>query len=129
MPDCSPQSQQSPDNSDAFLKSRRCMTLYPQSASAHTPWQAQASISMGQVPCWNRCAHTKDTRKHYPLLGNASRKISVRILRTRMLGSKCHSVEACSHSEPSKQSRPEQTSSHQLFSPFNATFAGSSQDV
>lgn len=31
----------------------------------------------GQVPCWNKaCACTEDTRKHYPLLGKASRKIS-----------------------------------------------------
>lgn len=90
----------SPENSNAFLTSGRWkvlqISLCPHSTAGTSHYQDRATLD--QV-----CACTEDTRKHHPLLGKASRKISIRILRTSLLGSKCHLVEACSHSEPCKQ--------------------------
>lgn len=79
----------SPDNSNALLKSKRCIRiLYAWSASALAPQQAQVSIRMGQIPQWNKYVHAQGTPGNtIPCLAKHAGKVSIRTLRTRVLRS------------------------------------------
>lgn len=107
---------QTPDNSNAFLKSGGCRIHDQPLPSFHRRHEPVSGQGM--------CHAQRSPGNTIPCLAKQERK-SVLILRTRLLESKCQSVEACSQSEPSK----EPLKADQLFSPLNAPFAQRSQDA